>query len=283
MITDNSFTFEGGPVALLLVHGLTGTPSEMKGIGKAIARGGYTVYGVQLAGHCGDEADLVRTGWRDWSRSVETAFDRLRAKHETVYVGGLSMGALLSIKLAADRLGEVAGLALYSTTLFYDGWAIPKTRVLVKPALALGFAKWVRFVEAPPYGLKDDRIRERIARAMLGGDSASSGNATTPGRSLVELHRLIAEVKRVLPSVRTPALVVHARHDDMTSLHNANYVASRIGGDVEKVVLENSYHMITLDRDRDQLVGRTIDFMGRQRRLRVAKNENVMPLRTARR
>ncbi|MBZ6078864.1 alpha/beta hydrolase [Microvirga puerhi] len=283
MITDNSFTFEGGPVALLLVHGLTGTPSEMKGIGKAIARRGYTVHGVQLAGHCGDEADLVRTGWRDWSRSVEAAFDRLRAKHETVYVGGLSMGALLSIKLAADRPGEVAGLALYSTTLFYDGWAIPKTRVLVKPALALGFAKWVRFVEAPPYGLKDDRIRERIARAMLGGDSASSGNAATPGRSLVELHRLSAEVKRALPSVRTPALVVHARHDDMTSLRNANYVASRIGGDVEKVILENSYHMVTLDRDRDHLVGRTVDFMGRQRRLRVAKNENVMPLRTARR
>src|SRR3954453_16123346 len=70
-MNDNSFTLQGGPVAVLLVHGLTGTPSEMKTVAKAIARLGYTVHGVQLAGHCGTEAELLQTGWRDWSRSVE--------------------------------------------------------------------------------------------------------------------------------------------------------------------------------------------------------------------
>lgn len=271
MPTDNSFTFEGGPVAVLLIHGLTGTPSEVKAVGKAIARRGYTVHGVQLAGHCGSEADLLATGWRDWYRSVEDAFERLKRRHRTVFVGGLSMGALLSLKLAADRPRDVAGLLLFSTTLFYDGWAIPWTRVLVKPALALGFARWVRFVEAPPYGIKDDRLRERIARSMLSGDSAGAGNASTPGRSLQQLHRLIAVVKAALPAIRTPALVVHARDDDMTSLRNAGYVAARIGGEVEKIVLDDSYHMVTLDKDRDRLVEASVGFIGRRSGADAAK------------
>lgn len=283
MQTDNSFTFEGGPVAVLLIHGLTGTPSEVKAVGKAIARRGYTVHGVQLAGHCGSEADLLSTGWRDWMRSVEDAFEMLRRRHQTVFVGGLSMGALLSLKLAADRPRDVAGLLLFSTTLFYDGWAIPWTRVLVKPALALGFARWVRFVEAPPYGIKDDRLRERIARSMFAGDSAGAGNASTPGRSLRELHRLIAVVKSALPAIRTPALVVHARDDDMTSLRNAGYVAARIGGEVEKVVLDDSYHMVTLDKDRERLIEASVGFIGRrscQPGAAVAKGVSILKVRS---
>lgn len=267
-------------MAVLLVHGLTGTPSEVKAVGKAIARRGYTVHGVQLAGHCGSEADLLATGWRDWSRSVEDAFERLKRRHATVFVGGLSMGALLSLKLAADRPRDVAGVLLFSTTLFYDGWAIPWTRVLVKPALALGFARWVRFVEASPYGIKDDRLRERIARSMSSGDSAGAGNASTPGRSLQDLHRLIAVVKRALPAIRTPALVVHARDDDMTSLRNAGYVAARIGGDVEKVVLDDSYHMVTLDKDRERLVEASLGFIGRRSSLpNVKAGEGVSVLK----
>ncbi|WP_293861214.1 alpha/beta fold hydrolase [uncultured Alsobacter sp.] len=278
MANDNSFTFEGGPVAVLLVHGLTGTPSEVKAVGKAIARRGYTVHGVQLAGHCGDEADLLATGWRDWQRSVEDAFDALKRRHRTVFVGGLSMGALLSLKLAADRPGDVAGLLLYSTTLFYDGWAIPWTRVLVKPALALGFARWVRFVEAPPYGIKDDRLRARIVKSMLSGDSAGAGNAATPGRSLQELHRLIAVVNKTLPTIRTPALVVHARDDDMTSLRNAGHLAARLGGDVEKVVLDDSYHMVTLDKDRDRLIEASVAFIGRRGAQPTAEAARGVPL-----
>ena len=279
MHSDSSFTFEGGPVAVLLVHGLTGTPSEVKAVGKAIARRGHTVHGVQLAGHCGSEADLIATGWRDWYRSVEVAFDQLKRRHKTVHVGGLSMGALLSLKLAADRPGDVGGLLLYSTTLFYDGWAIPWTRVLVKPALALGFARWVRFVEAPPYGIKDDRLRARIAKSMLSGDSAGAGNAATPGHSLEELHRLIRVVKKALPTIRTPALVVHARDDDLTSLRNAGYLTAALAGDVEKVVLDDSYHMVTLDKDRDRLVEASVAFVGRHSARPVAVPSGVSLLK----
>jgi carboxylesterase len=260
---DYSFTFEGGSTAVLLIHGLTGTPSEMKGIGKAISKHGFTVHGVQLSGHCGDEQDLIQTGWRDWNESVETAFDCLRKYYRTVFVGGLSMGALLSLNLGAARQSQVAGLLLYSTTLFYDGWAIPKKRIFLKPALALGFAGLIRFEENFPFGLKNTRTRERISRFMLRGDSSVAGNVATPGKSLVQLEQLISRTKRILPKVRTPTLVMHARDDDMSSLRNANYVVRNIGGNVEKVILENSYHMLTLDNDRDELVKRSVSFMRR--------------------
>ena len=237
------------------------------------------MHGVQLAGHCGSEADLTRTGWRDWIRSVERAFDDLRSRHETVFVGGLSMGALLALKLAHDRPGQVAGVLSLSTTLFYDGWAIPATRFLLRPALALGLAPLIRFVERAPYGIKDDRLRERIVAAMQAGASAEAGYAATPGRSLKELHRLIRKVKAALPSIRTPTLVVHARDDDMTSLRNASYVASRIGGDVEKVVLDDSYHMVTLDRDRHRLVEHVLAFMDRRRPRQALRNAAIPILR----
>ena len=115
---------------------------------------------------------------------------------------------------------------------------------------------------------------------MSSGDSAGAGNASTPGRSLQDLHRLIAVVKRALPAIRTPALVVHARDDDMTSLRNAGYVAARIGGDVEKVVLDDSYHMVTLDKDRERLVEASLGFIGRRSSLpNVKAGEGVSVLK----
>lgn len=261
---DGTFHFSAGPVGVLLVHGLTGTPSEMKGFGRALAGQGVSVRGVRLAGHCGSEADLVRSHWRDWSQSVEEAFEALSASCATVFVGGLSMGALLSIRLAATKPDKVAGLLLLSTTLFYDGWAIPRHRFLLRPALAMGLARWIRFEETEPYGIKDDRVRRRVVKAMRRGDVHAAGNVATPGRSLLELQGLIRQVKEDLPRVRAPALVVHARHDDLTSLRNAEYVCGRIGGPSELLVLENSYHMVTLDGDRRLLVDRAANFISRR-------------------
>jgi carboxylesterase len=260
---DLSFKFGSGRTAIILVHGLTGTPVEMRGLGKALAFEGYSVYGVQLAGHCGSEADLTKTGARDWYASVKDVLDEVRGQHRQVFVGGLSMGALLALKAAADHPRLVTGVLLYSTTLFYDGWTIPRSRSLLGLGLALGLWRWWRFEEKFPYGIKDDRIRERILGAMLSGDSGAAGNLATPGASIRELHGLTREVLHLIPRVTCPALVVHARHDDVTSLRNADHLAAHLGGDVEKVVLEDSYHMVTLDQERDRVIRSTADFVAR--------------------
>ena len=129
---------------------------------------------MQLAGHCGDEDDLLKTGWRDWYRSVGEAADRLRKDVDHMFVAGLSMGALLALKLAADRPDQVDGLGLYGTTFVYDGWTIPwlgKLSFLLPLVTALGFGHKKKFYECFPYGIKDERIRNRIAGSMLNGDT----------------------------------------------------------------------------------------------------------------
>ena len=143
--------FLGGRIGFLLVHGLAGTPAEMKILGKRLNRYGFTVLCPQLAGHCASEEELITTCWSDWSRSVEDAFDALSRHMDAVFVGGLSAGAVLSLRHAQRYPGRARGLALYSTTLRYDGWTIPKLSFLLPLILKTPyFGKRYRFEEAFP-------------------------------------------------------------------------------------------------------------------------------------
>ena len=104
VIPDRSFRLEGSRIGVLLIHGLGGTPNELALVAKGLNRGGYTVSCPQLAGHCGTEEDLLATNWRDWTNSVDAGFDALKKDCDQVYVGGLSMGAILSIECASRRM-----------------------------------------------------------------------------------------------------------------------------------------------------------------------------------
>jgi len=263
MIKPTDFYLPGGRSGVLLIHGLTGTPTEMRLVGKGLNRQGFTVYGMQLAGHCGNEDDLLKTGWRDWYRSVWEAADRLRKDVDHMFVAGLSMGALLALKLAADRPDEVDGLGLYGTTFVYDGWTIPligKLSFMLPLVVSLGFGHRQKFHECFPYGIKDERIRQRIANSMLDGDSAAAGLPGNPWPSLAEFYRLSFRVKRQLSQVRTPCLVMHAVDDDVASLKNVRMIVRGVRAPVETVLLENSYHMVTVDQERDKVIDRSARF-----------------------
>jgi carboxylesterase len=263
MIKNVDFKMPGGRSGVLLIHGLTGTPTEMRLIAKGLNRNGFTVHAMQLAGHCGNEEDLLKTGRHDWYRSVCEAADKLRAEVDHMFVAGLSMGALLALKLAADRPDEVDGLGLYGTTFVYDGWTIPfigKLSFMLPLVTSLGFGRHAKFHECFPYGIKDERIRQRIAGAMLSGASDEAGLPGNPWPSLAEFYRLSFRVRRQLADVRTPCLVVHAKDDDVASLKNVRYVVRGVSGPVETVLLENSYHMITVDQERDVVIDRSTRF-----------------------
>lgn len=266
MMKSSEFFLPGGRDGVLLIHGLTGTPAEMRFVGKGLHRAGYSVLGMQLAGHCGNEDDLLATGRRDWYRSVTEAADRLAGKVDRIFVGGLSMGALLALKLAVDRPAQVHGLALYGTTFAYDGWTIPpiaKLSFLLPLAIRLGIGRRQRFMEKPPYGIKCERVRERIAGSMLGGDSAGGGLPGNPWPSLAEFYRLSSDVRRQLDRVRAPCLVVHAANDDIASVRNARIVERSVGADVETLLLHNSYHMVTVDQEHREVIARSADFFAR--------------------
>ena len=143
-ITEHEYLLEGhGPLAstgVLLIHGLTGTPNEMRLLAKGLHRAGFTVLAVQLAGHCGTQEDLIATRWQDWAASARRGAERL-AQHtgQPVIACGLSMGALLALALAIERPAQVAGVVALSTTFRYDGWSIPGyTRLAFLLPLFLG-------------------------------------------------------------------------------------------------------------------------------------------------
>ncbi len=260
-ITDNSYWMEGGDAGVLLIHGLGGTPTEMKNVAKTLNRAGFTVYGMQLAGHCGSEADLTATTWQEWYASVEAAHDRLQARCRNVFAGGLSMGALLALHLAARRPDRVRGLCLYSITLKYDGWSVPKLSFLLPLVLRLPWGKRYSFYETFPYGIKDDRLRAVILRQMQSGDSSGAGLLRTPGVSIREFYRFQRVVRRELHTVRTPAIFLHPSHDDIAKAEtNAVYCRDRLAGPTELVLLDNSYHIITVDRQHREVADRTAGF-----------------------
>jgi carboxylesterase len=266
VIQQTDFFFEGGRSGVLLIHGLTGTPMEMKLLGKGLNRAGFTVHGMQLAGHCGDVDDLLATGWRDWYASVEQAADAMLGKVDQLFVGGLSMGALLALKLAADRPGRIAGVGVYGATFHYDGWSIPplaRLTFLLPLLKKLGIGRGRSFMEQPPYGIRDERLRAQVSTAMLSGDSAAAGLPGNPWYSLAEMYGLAASVRRQLRQVTSPCLVAHASDDDVASLKNAELVMRGVSAPAELLLLDDSYHMITIDKERRTLIDRSAAFFDR--------------------
>lgn len=263
MIQPTEFMLEGDRRGVLLIHGLTGTPMEMRLLAKGLNNAGFTVYCMQLAGHCGDVEDLLATGWRDWYESVEQAANHLLSRVDHLFVGGLSMGALLSLKLAADHPQQVAGVGVYGATFRYDGWSIPwsaRLSFLLPLLKKLGIGRDQAFLEQPPYGLRDERLRAQISAAMHSGDSTVAGLLGNPWHSLADLHQLSVKVRRQLPSVTSPCLVAHASEDDVASVRNAELVIRGVNARTELLLLDDSYHMITIDKQRRTLISHSVRF-----------------------
>ena len=260
---DYSERFRGGPTGFLLIHGLGGTPAELRFVARGLARAGHTVHCPQLAGHCGSFEDLRATGWTDWYATVRTAHGELRGICEKVIVGGLSMGAVLALHLAAELPMDVHATTLFAPTLKLDGWGVPWYSIFFNLVRSEWAANFVRFAEREPYGIKDPRVRALVTAAIKSGDSSQAGQLCNPGRVMLEMRRLVAVVRRELRRIRQPTLIVHPRHDDRASLGNAAYLQSALAGTVETCVLDDSYHVVTVDRQRDVVVERAAQFAKR--------------------
>ena len=214
--------------------------------------------GVEAHEHSGSVEALQASSWHDWYVSAEIALDDSRRRCDTVVVGGLSMGAVLALMLAARRKSDVPGCALYAPTLRLDGWGVPWHARLFGLVHQKWLANWFDFAEREPYGIKDPRVRALVSAAIESGDSAKAGMFMVPGGSMLELRHLVNAVRRRAHEVTQPVLLVHPRQDDRADLVDAFWLQRHLGGRVDAVVLDDSYHVVTMDRQRDIVAERTV-------------------------
>jgi carboxylesterase len=253
----------GGRVGILLVHGLGGTPVEFRFLADGLAAAGHTVSVPLLYGHGGSDRLLNTTTWNDWYGTVQEAHDKLKAKCDVVVAGGLSVGVLLALHLASERPRDVHALMLFSPTFWPNGWAIPKAFHLFRLFVRFKwFANLFHLHEVPPYGIKDERIR-RFVLDSLQNDADKRSLDDIFGRrggTILEFRWLADKVRRELGGIRQPALIFHPRTDDQSDLSNTILLQRSLGGLVETMVLNDSYHMLILDRQRTLVVARAVEF-----------------------
>lgn len=251
---------EGGDYAVLALHGLRSTPLELQPVLKALNAAGMTVEAPHLSGY-GFSSHPDTGPWRHWLNEALVHFDALAAKHSQVAVCGLSMGATLALAVAAARTNKVSALAAFSTTLYYDGWNTPWYRFLRPLGYYTPLRHKIVVRESDPYGIKNLRLREWIARQVAAGPLSAIGATTLTLPALHQAEKLMRHTRRHLSDIVAPTLILHSSADDVASLKGATMVQRRIqANDVRLVQLHDSYHMITLDNEREQVAALTVNF-----------------------
>lgn len=260
----NSLEFAGGRCGILLIHSLGGNPIELRFVAQALARDGYTVHCPLLHG-LGGGTDLAGLSqWTDWYAGVEKAYEHLKEKCDSIMVGGMSAGGMLALRLAAEKGEAIQSVMLFAPTLWPNGWSIPWYSSLFKLVREKYTARLFHFRQREPYGIKDERIRNFVLDSFNSDNRPIEDLLGRSGSTLFQFRRMVDAVKRQLGEVRQPTLIFHPRHDDQSDLSNAMTLQRKLGGLVEMSVLDDSYHMVTLDRQRGYVVDRTTDFVRRQ-------------------
>ena len=268
------FLRANGGCRVMLLHGLTGCPAELGYLAHWLrSRGRYRVSCPRLANHGQPIGILARTTWRQLYESAREAFleARAAARAESVplVIGGLSLGANLSLMLAAEFPADVAGTACLAPTLFYDGWSVPWYHRLIPLVDYTPLKHFAYFREGEPFGLKDESLRGKIAARYRktslrdSGAAAAFGYAHFPVRLFCEMRHLIRMCKRALPGVACPVLVVQAEQDDITGPRNAQFVMERVGSSRrELLLLRQSYHLVSADVERSIVAEHLQKFCG---------------------
>lgn len=230
----------GGPVGVLLCHGFTGTTQSIRPWAEQLAAAGLTVLAPRLPGHGTTWQDMNTTRFADWYTELERSFDDLRGRCRSVFVMGLSMGGTLALRLAELRAAHVAGLVVVNASLGSD-----RRDVKLAPALS-------RVLASRP-GLGSDIKKEGVTELAY---------PRTPLKAFASLQRAWPVVCADLHRVTCPVLVYRSRVDHVVEpVSGRLLLAGLAGSSVEERVLDNSYHVATLDNDAPTIFAGSLEFV----------------------
>lgn len=255
--------------AIILLHGLCSTPDELLSIQGPLRQRGGTVVPLRIDGYSFDAAAPERQAspCASWVQAVQARVQALREDHDKVIVVGISAGCALALGAAMSAADAPDGLVLLSTTLRYDGWGVSPWRFLLPLALYTPIGRWWQYREAPPFGVKNERIRAWIARELEQRRISRAGSATLGVSHLRENDRLVRHVRRQLGQVRcTQVLAIHAQEDEVASPRNLDLLARGLppGCTLQAQTVRDSYHMISIDNDRQEVVRLVLGFVEAQ-------------------
>lgn len=236
------FRFEAaGRPAVLVLHGFTGSTQSMRYLGEQLHRRfGYFVHGPRLAGHGTSPDDMATTGYLDWLGTAEAALKEMAASHGKVFVTGLSMGGTLCLSLAARFPDLVAGIV---------------------PINGCGGRLGAEMAELLLSGDAPERI------PGIGSDIKAEGVVElaypeVPVRCLREANGLMGATGNLLHRIVCPTLVIQSRVDHVLPPSNGPLILQGVSSrDARILWLEDSYHVATLDNDKDLIVERTGKFV----------------------
>lgn len=243
--TTEPFFFPGEKeTGVLLIHGFTGTPKEMRWMGEYLNRRGYPALGVRLAGHATRPPDMVRTRYRDWLASVEDGYHLLRGVSRQVVVMGLSMGGVLALTFGADF--PVAGIVSMSAP-----YALPPDPRLKRLRLrSLWYPLWPKEGQPGEGWFDPDAWRDHISYPY------------NPTRSIVELNLLLQKMNQSLPKIDKPVLLMHSRDDDYVDPASMPAIYEHLGTENKRMLwLEKSGHVVTRDAARLQVFEAALTFV----------------------
>lgn len=233
------FLWEGGPVGVLLVHGFTATTAEVRPLGRAIHARGYTVAGPLLPGHGTSPEDLNRVSWQDWVGAVEAMYRHLQENCEVIIAGGESTGGLLALHLAAHH-PEIAALLLYA----------PALKLTLRRRDVLGLYLLSPFV---PYVRK---------KHFNNGATLWQGYPVNPLKGTIQLLRFQRVVRRLLPEINQPVLIVQGQKDPTVHPSVPDTIASKIGSTVKEIVwMPDSAHTVIVDKELEKVTQITLRFL----------------------
>ncbi len=231
---------DGLRIGVLVCHGFTGSPASMRPWGEHLAAAGFAVELPRLPGHGTTWEEMEGTRWPDWYAEAKRAFAILREQNDLVFLAGLSMGGTLSLRLAADHPGEVAGLLLVNPAVRSDN----------KQLLALPLLKWV--LRKMP-GIGND-IK------LSGADER--GYDVTPLKPLASMVGAWKELRPALPTITTPLRLFRSTEDHVVDPSSAALIMATVGSsDKREILLENSYHVATIDHDAPLIFAESVAFI----------------------
>lgn len=234
------FYAEHGKIGVLVSHGFTGNPQSMRYLAEGLANAGFTVALPRLKGHGTTPAEMAQSTAGEWIADIEQATEWLRARCDTLFITGLSMGGTLTLFMAGQYPELFRGIIPINAVVFFNN---------------ADMASLAYMRDAPPVipGIGSD-IKEPGIREMA--------YDVVPTAAIKELCALAKVTEELLPRITCPALIMVSREDHVVPPPNGEYILQKLASvDKQMLWLENSYHVATLDNDKDVIVQSCIDFI----------------------